>query len=259
MTATRSHDSGQRAMINPETLGEYDGATEVDSPDRDEADEADDTEDLPGQAVAEPRSTAAIACGLDPDALAALIARVVRQDEAALATLYDTLCGRVYAVALQVTGLVGTAEEVTQDTFWQVWRQAPRFDPARGNAIAWVLTMARSRALDARRASGRNVLQGLRQVVDEHVEFVDGSASDPLDLLETVQRDSTLHHCLTALDPLRRQLISLVFYRGLTHEEVAQHTGLPLGTVKSHLRRTLSALRQALGPDFNPERVEVQG
>ncbi len=232
-------------MSDREIQGERDDATIVGSFDCAESEES---LDLPDQLGSEPCPLVAAACCPDTEALAALIARVVRQDEAALAALYDALSGRVYAVALQVTAVVSAAEEVTQDTFWQVWRQAPRFDPTRGNAIAWVLTMARSRALDARRASTRNVLQGLRQMVQDHVEFGDSTASDPLDLLETVQRDSTLHHCLRALDPLKRQMIALVFYRGLTHEEVAQHTGLPLGTVKSHMRRTLIALRHAMRP-----------
>jgi RNA polymerase sigma factor (sigma-70 family) len=231
----------------------------------DPQEEVDGRDDLDGNddvAASDAACTAVSAHGipssLDMAELATLVARVVRQDEAALASLYDSLCGRVYAVALQVTGQIAAAEEVMQDTFWQVWRQAPRFDASRGNVIAWVLTMARSRALDARRASSRNVLDGLRQVVDEHVEHEDAQANDPLDLLLTVQRDSELHTVLATLDPLKRQLISLVFYRGMTHDEVATHTGLPLGTVKSHLRRTFNALRTALGPDFNAGQPEVQ-
>lgn len=189
-------------------------------------------------------------CSLGNEALAELVGRIMRQDEAALAALYDALSGRVYALAVRITGQVGAAEEVLQDTFWQVWRQAPRFDAARGNAAAWIMTMARSRALDARRANGRDVLQSRRQETEEHREFEDGNATDPLDLLDTVQRDTALHATLAALDPLRRQLIALVFYRGLTHDEIAAHMGLPLGTVKSHLRRTLTVLRTALGADF---------
>ena len=199
-----------------------------------------------------------ITCSLDNEALALLVGRIVRQDEAAMASFYDALCGRVYALALHITGQVGTAEEVLQDTFWQVWRQAPRFDAVRGSTIAWIMTMARSRALDARRASGRDALQSRRQDSEEPDDIADGSAADPLDLLDTVQRDSALHATLATLDPLRRQLIALAYYRGLTQDEIATHMGLPLGTVKSHLRRTLIALREALGPDFGRGRVEVR-
>ena len=79
------------------------------------------------------------------------IARIVEQDQQALAELYDALVGRVYGLALRITRQVQLAEEVVEDTFWQVWRQAPRFDPERGTAMAWIMAIARSRALDALR------------------------------------------------------------------------------------------------------------
>jgi RNA polymerase sigma factor (sigma-70 family) len=210
-------------------------------------------EDFPGEAGAD---SASVAEGgpiesLDDAALALLIGRVMRQDEAALATLYEQLSGRVYAVAIHVTRRVGCAEEVLQDTFWQVWRQAPRFDPQRGSAIAWVLMMARSRALDALRARARDPVQSSQQSVDEEDPFEDETADDPLDLLHAVRRDGALHAQLALLDPMRRQLISLAFFRGMTHDEIADHTGMPLGTVKSHFRRTLAALQSALGPEFS--------
>jgi RNA polymerase sigma factor (sigma-70 family) len=198
------------------------------------------------------------ASALDNEALARLIGRVMRQDEAALATLYEHLSGQVYALALHITRQVASAEEVMQDTFWQIWRQAPRFDAQRGSAMAWVLTMARSRALDAARANARDPLQSRRAAVDENAEFGDDAADDPLDLLHAVRRDSQLHSVLAALDPLRRQLIALAFYRGLTQDEIATQTGLPLGTVKSHFRRTLAALKTALGAEFGLGRPETQ-
>lgn len=92
---------------------------------------------------------------------------------------------------------------------------------------------------------------------DECDGLPDARAADPLDLLDTVQRDTALHTTLATLDPLRRQLIALVFFCGFTHEELATHTSLPLGTVKSHLRRAMLTLRHALGPDFNAGRAEA--
>ncbi len=195
----------------------------------------------PGRSLAEP---------LDNAALALLVARVMRQDEAALAALYTRLSGRVYAIALRITRDVASAEEVLQDTFWQVWRQAPRFDPQRGTAAAWVLTLARSRALDAFRAQARDPTQWRAQTLDDEMQAGSSVADDPLDLLQAVQRESALHAQLAKLDPLRRQLIALAFFRGMTHDEIADHTGLPLGTVKSHFRRTLAALQTALGPEW---------
>ena len=171
------------------------------------------------------------------------IARVVRQDQQALAELYETMAGRVYGLALRITRQVQTAEEVTEDCFWQVWRQAPRFDPARGAAVAWIMTIARSRALDAlRRADTAEPLGEDRLAT---IEAEDGS--DPQDLLDAVEKQHRLHAALRDLEPLPRQLVALAFFRGLSHEEIAGQMGLPLGTVKSHIRRALLRLRELLG------------
>jgi RNA polymerase sigma factor (sigma-70 family) len=194
---------------------------------------------------------AELAPSLDGEGLAALLTRIMRQDQEAMASLYQCLSGRVYALALRITRQVAGAEEVMQDTFWQVWRQAPRFDPCRGSAIAWVLTIARSRALDRLRASAHDVLESKCQHSEEPIEFADSDA-DPMDLLLAVERDSCLHAVLETLDPLKRQLIALAFYRGWSHEEIAAGLELPLGTVKSHFRRTLAAMKPALERSLNP-------
>lgn len=214
------------------------------------------TREQPGGCLSGPlaRSCPRLAADAHADSqqLAELLGRLMLQDQAALAELYDRLSGLVYATALRITRQVGLAEEVLQDTFWQIWRQAPRFDAGRGSAAAWVLTIARSRAVDGLRAAAKDPVQGQSQPLGEHAEFRDAHAADPLDLLEEVRRNSRLHRVLATLDPLRRQLVGLAFFRGLTQDEIAQQTGLPLGTVKSHLRRSLLGLREALGADFNP-------
>jgi RNA polymerase sigma-70 factor (ECF subfamily) len=181
--------------------------------------------------------------------LAALLSRVVRQDEAALAEVYTCMSGPVYTVVLRITRRVDLAEEVLQDTFWQIWRQAPRFDPARGSAASWIVTIARSRAMDAVRSSQRSQARISPANAADIIESCADTAPDPLDLLAEVRRNSLLHSALSRLDPLKRQLIGLAFFRGLTQEDIAAQTGLPLGTVKSHLRRTFAVLREALGTD----------
>jgi len=174
------------------------------------------------------------------------IARVVDSDQTALGLLYESLVGQVYGLALRITRRVQVAEEVVQDTFWQVWRQAPRFDPERGSAKAWVMTIARSRALD----SLRRIEPNEYKLEPETLELIEAPDDDtPLNLLVTVQQGQQLHTALASLDPMSRQLVSLAFFRGLSHEEIAGHTGLPLGTVKSHIRRALLTLRQILTPD----------
>lgn len=188
---------------------------------------------------------ARVQCMLADEArLQACIARIVHQDEQALAELYEALAGRVYGLALRITRQVQTAEEVTEDVFWQAWRQAPRFDAARGSVLAWVLTIARSRALDAlRRRDPAETLD------EERLADQQGAENDPEDLLLAVQRQHRLHAALQDLDPLPRQLLALAFFRDLSHEEIACQMCLPLGTVKSHIRRALLRLRRLLGAE----------
>lgn len=179
--------------------------------------------------------------GSEPE-LRAWIARIVGRDQNALADLYEAMVGRVYGLALRITRNVQTAEEVAEDTFWQIWRQAPRFDPARGSAVAWILTMARSRALDAVRR-----VDPAECVAEAGLGEAD-SGDGPEDLLAATETGHQLQAALAGLEPLPRQLVALAFFRGLSHEEISDHTGLPLGTVKSHIRRALGRLRETLLP-----------
>jgi RNA polymerase sigma factor (sigma-70 family) len=193
-----------------------------------------------------------VASADDPQ-LCAWLARIVRQDEAALDSLYRASVSRVYGLALRIVRNPAIAEEVTEDTFWQIWRQAPRFEPLRGTALAWMLTIARSRALDALRVQRRinantvsvdalgDTLEALCEASD-----TDTASNDPHDLLEATQCNEQLHQALAQLDPLPRQLIALAFFKGLTHDEIVGQTGLPLGTVKTHIRRTMAVLRKCL-------------
>ena len=184
----------------------------------------------------------------DSSAFAALLKRIAAGDEAALATLYDATCGRVYGVALRILRNPAAAEEVTEDVFFQVWRQALRYDPARGQPLGWILTIARSRALDHLRRDDPAMLHPEPTTL---LEVEPRDEAGPQDLLVACRNNALLHGALAALEPLPRQMIALVFFRGLTHEEVATHAGLPLGTVKSHVRRALLHLRSALAADLD--------
>lgn len=176
------------------------------------------------------------------------IARIAAADERALGLLYDATVSRVYSLARGITHNLQCAEEVTEDVYWQVWRQALRFDRQRGPAIAWLLTLARSRALDHLRR---------RDEATSHPEphtLVDDLGDDlhnPARLLSDAKRADELRAALARLEPLPRQLLSLAFYRGLTHDEIAEQTHLPLGTVKSHIRRGIASLRGLLGEHEN--------
>lgn len=202
---------------------------------------------LPGEAAAQARMAA------DEARLRELVVRLLRHDQQAFAALYEKLIGRVYGLALRIARNPSTAEEIAADVFWQVWRQAPRYAPDRGTVTAWVLTMARSRALDALRRNSPLAAQVDVETLpgEEGVGLDDGAGEggDPQDLVSAVQSHRQLHQALAALEPLPRQLLAMAFFRGLTHEEIAAQACMPLGTVKSHLRRSMDRLRQVLQGD----------
>lgn len=193
-------------------------------------------------------TAAALPTSADDATLAAWIERIARQDERALEALYDATSARVNGVILRITQRASLAEEVLEDTFWQVWRQAPRFDAQRGRPITWLLAMARSRAIDALRREQRFQHEELPE--DDTAEALgeggSAAAPPPQDLLEATRQHAHVHAALASLEPRSRQLVSLAFFRGLTHEEIAEQQGMPLGTVKSLIRRALQQLKRVM-------------
>jgi RNA polymerase sigma-70 factor (ECF subfamily) len=184
----------------------------------------------------------------DESRLQQWIESIVDRDQTAFAALYQVMVGRIYGLAFRITRSEQLAEEVAEDTFWQLWRQAPRFDPARGTALAWMMTMARSRALDAlRRKDPAECSREPQELADAVL-----SSDNPPDLLAALQDGEQLQTALGSLDPVPRQLLALAFFCGFSHEEIAGQSGLPLGTVKSHIRRALISLRQIMAPDVDP-------
>lgn len=196
--------------------------------------------------VAVPRAAA-----LDDGALGALILRIGSHDDRALASLYDATSSRVFGLVGRIVNEVALAEEVVEDTYWQVWREAARFDAARGRPLTWLLAMARSRAIDAIRRRERKAHVALDD--DELATVRDEQALGPQESLAAQRGRQLLQGALAALDAQPRQLVSLAFFRGLTHEEIADCTGLPLGTVKSQIRRSLQSLKQWLAQAGCPD------
>lgn len=173
------------------------------------------------------------------------IAGIVDRDQLAFSALYAFMGARIYGLAIRITRNVQLAEEVTEDTFWQIWRHAPRFDSARGSAVAWILTIARSRALDALRKIDPAEINNAPELPADAII----SGDNPPDLLAALQESKLLYAAMARLDPVPRQVLALAFFCGLSHEEIARHADLPLGTVKSHIRRALIALRQVMTAD----------
>jgi RNA polymerase sigma-70 factor (ECF subfamily) len=177
------------------------------------------------------------------DGVAALLGRVAAGEEWALALLYDLTATRLFSVARLIVRNTQDAEEVVCDAFVQVWRNAQQYDPQRGSALAWLLTICRSRAIDRCRRN-RAALAGN----DGHsaATAVEGYELGPDDLLQLFEQDSAVYRALIKLSPLRRHLVALAFFQGLTHREIARETRLPAGTVKSHIRRALAGMRSEL-------------
>jgi RNA polymerase sigma factor (sigma-70 family) len=175
--------------------------------------------------------------------LAALVTRMAAGDQGALERLYDLTLSRVFALARRICTDEALAEEVTEDAYFQAWREAGRFDPARAPAIGWLLMITRSRALDALRRADPALLAD-----DPHaLAGEDGhDEADPLGLLDSLQRESDVRRALETLPARDRQIVALAFLRGLTHAEIAEAMRLPLGTVKTAVRRSLRALRAPL-------------
>ncbi len=172
--------------------------------------------------------------------LAALLAAAARGDAAAFESFYDATVGLAQALAWRfVRG--AELEDLLADAFFEAWRNAPRFDPSRGSAVTWLLTLVRSRALDRlRRAAARP-----ETAMDDPPEPKDDSA-DPAETLWRREAGSRLDQALRALDARERWVLGLAFFRGLGPAEIATATGLAPGSVKSTLSRAQSKLRRAL-------------
>ena len=152
---------------------------------------------------------------------------------------------KVHTLVKAIVRSAADAEEVTCDVYMQAWQTASQFDASRGTVMAWLLMMARSRALDSlRRQRSRARLFGEPSIHEELPDLAESVS--PERMLSLFQTGSAVHTALEELPPERRRLIGLAFFDDLSHAEIAELTGLPIGTIKSHLRRALHTLRAAL-------------
>ena len=180
----------------------------------------------------------------DPDnQLIALIDRVAARDELAFKALYDQTSSKLYGLAVRVVGTREWAEDVLQEAFLHIWRAAADYRGHLSPPMAWMGLIVRSRALDflRRRAAERSQVT---QELDERLEStLEGNAPNPMDTALASQQAWALHQCLTRLDNQQREVVSLAYLRDLSHSELAQQLRLPLGTVKTWIRRGLEQLR----------------
>jgi RNA polymerase sigma factor (sigma-70 family) len=170
-----------------------------------------------------------------------------RDAEVALRELYDQVGGRLYAVAMRVLNNAGWAEDVLQDAFMQIWRNAQDYKSTLSPPMAWLGLIARSRALDFLRRRASERLDKSVELDDELGETLEGQSPDPLDAHDASEHATALHECLRKLEPKHREVVSLAYYRDLSHSELAEQLKLPLGTVKTWVRRALEQLRTCMG------------
>ena len=195
-----------------------------------------------------------------------LMEAIKKQDEAALAQLYDLTVERVYALALAMTGNAQDAEDVVSDVYLKVWQRALQYQAERGRVIGWLLVTCRSAALDLlrrrRRRAAREQPQaelpetgsGFSPEVGPEAGPEAGSEITAETLLNTLQEGTLVHAALAELSAVQRRLIGLAFFHDMSHREIAACVQMPIGTVKSHIRRGLQSLRHVIELQVNDER-----
>jgi RNA polymerase sigma-70 factor (ECF subfamily) len=193
---------------------------------------------LPEDRVREPEDVRAQRRAED----AALLARIVEKDERAVEALYARYSGPLYSLAYQVTGTERFAQDVVQEVFVALWRDATRFDPERGALAPWLFSLARHKAIDLVRREAN---------IRKHTADVDlelHEADDDVDHEAWVRiRKERVRVAIEDLTPVQREALELAFFEGLTHVEVADRLGIPLGTAKTRIRSALLRLRDLLG------------
>ena len=166
---------------------------------------------------------------------------VPRGDAAALKTVYDRTSAKLFGVCLRILGDPNEAEDVIQDVYVTVWRNASRYDASRASPITWLVAIARNRSID--RIRGRHPERAAPLETAFHI--ADGAASAE-QFLEASQDRSRLDGCLGELDAAQQQAIRTAFLDGVTYEALARQSGVPLGTMKSWIRRALIKLKACL-------------
>jgi RNA polymerase sigma-70 factor (ECF subfamily) len=176
--------------------------------------------------------------------LTALMSKVAEGDQSAFTALYEATSKIVFGLVLRIVIDRATAEEVLLDVFTQAWRQAATFDRKRGTPLAWLMTIARSRAIDRLR-SGRH--DQSKSALEDAAELT-ALTPTPEDSTVMSERQQLVRTAIDSLTPEQKEVIELAYFSGLSHTEIASKLGHPLGTVKTRTRLAMMKMREMLSP-----------
>lgn len=180
----------------------------------------------------------------DRQRLVEALEQVARGDRTALRSVYDATSAKLFGICLRISRDRELAEDVLQDVYVKVWRRAGRFDPAKASPITWLAAIARNTAIDAIRKRGRR-----DEVSDDVLADFEDSAPRADALVEQGQDSARVVDCLDTLEGEQKRSIREAFFGGFTYSELADRRGVPLGTMKSWIRRGLARMKECLGDD----------
>ena len=175
-----------------------------------------------------------------------LMQRIAGGDPAALAAFYDRHAPLVQGLCLRILRDRGEAEDLVVDVFWEIWQRGQRYDAARGAPLTYLLTVARSRALDRLRSAEHRAAKFDATAAGTDNAETRAGGEDPSAGLVSGENRDLVRRAMANLDPAQREAIELSFYDGLSHSEIAAKLDKPLGTVKTHIRQGLIRLRESL-------------
>jgi len=182
-----------------------------------------------------------------------LLARVAKGDQEAFERLYAQTSSLLYTLVLRIVGKPADASDLLQEVYLEAWRKASNYDAARGAPMAWLVTLARSRAIDRVRslaARGKGVTASLDDMPPSDLA---AQNADALDIRTAKERQTLVRASLKTLPSVQQQVIDLAFYEGLTHVEISERLNVPLGTIKTRIRLAMKKLRGGLQPLWEEE------
>jgi RNA polymerase sigma-70 factor (ECF subfamily) len=182
-----------------------------------------------------------------PDAeLMTLLDRIGQRDEAALRVLYDRVSPKLFGLAMRVVRQREWAEDVLQESFLTIWRAAGDYRASLSPPMAWMGLIVRSRSLDLLRRRTADRAQLTQEFDVQMDETFESGTPNPMDTADASEQAWALHQCLTQLEGRQREVVSLAYLRDLSHGELAEQLKLPLGTVKTWIRRGIEKLRNCM-------------